>query len=310
MLTTSRNAVTNNFTTINATSSATALASNFLAKLRDSYPDAWPETCRALLIHSARWTQAMYDQFGFEAGKKSSEALKMLRIYGYGVPNLQRALSCQSNYLTFISEEVLQPYEKTGSNIKTKDIHYYEFPWPKEILENLGDAATTLRITLSYFIEPNPGDKGYSTKYSYQSTALRFVLINPGEDFDNFKLRTNKINQDTLKTELGMDPKESLDSATMEKEKGSERWALGADNVFKGSIHSNYWTGTAAEIASCNKLAIYPQASGWWKQLKRQAKYNSTIRYSLIVSIETPENTQDIYTPIATRITLENLVKM
>ncbi|WP_149207738.1 hypothetical protein [Flavobacterium johnsoniae] len=107
-----------------------------------------------------------------------------------------------------------------------------------------------------------------------------------------------------------MDPKESLDSATMEKEKGSERWALGAENVFKGSIHSNYWTGTAAEIASCNKLAIYPQASGWWKQLKRQAKYNSTIRYSLIVSIETPENTQDIYTPIATRVELENLVKV
>ncbi|MFB9080587.1 S8 family peptidase [Flavobacterium procerum] len=310
LLTTSRVAATNNFTTINATSAATALASNFLAKLRDYYPDAWPETCRALMIHSARWTQGMYDQFGFEASKKSSEALKMLRIFGYGVPNLERAVSCKSNYLTFISEEVLQPYEKIGSDIKTKDIHYYEFPWPKEILENLGDASTTLRITLSYFIEPNPGDKGYSTKYSYQSTALRFVLINPGEDFDNFKLRTNKINQDALKTELGMDMKESLDSGTMEKEKGSDRWSLGADNVFKGSIHSNYWTGTAVEIASCNKLAIYPQASGWWKQLKRQGKHNSTIRYSLIVSIETPENSQDIYTPIATRLALENHVKV
>lgn len=310
LLTTSRNEVTNNFTTINATSAATALASNFLAKLRDAYPDAWPETCRALMIHSARWSQAMYDQFGFEANRKSAEALKLLRIFGYGIPNIEKAISCQSNYLTFISEEVLQPYEKVGGEIKTKDIHYYEFPWPKEILENLGDASTTLRITLSYFIEPNPGDKGYSTKYSYQSTALRFVLINPGEDFDNFQLRTNKINQDTLKEAMGMDKNESLDSATMERMTGNDRWALGADNVFKGSIHSNYWTGTAAEIASCNRLAIYPQASGWWKQLKRQGKHNSRLRYSLIVSIETPENSTDIYTPIATRVAVENLVKV
>lgn len=310
LLTTSRVAVTNNFTTINATSAATALASNFLAQLRNKYPDAWPETCRALLIHSARWTPAMYEQFGFDAGRKSSESLKLLRIFGYGVPNIERALSCQSNYLTFISEEVLQPYEKVGSDVKTKDIHYYEFPWPKEILESLGETSVTLRVTLSYFIEPNPGDKGYSTKYSYQSTALRFLLINPGEDFDNFKLRTNRINQDTLKEALGIDKKDPLDAAMMEKEKGSERWALGADNIFKGSVHSNYWEGTAADIASCNKIAIYPQASGWWKQLKRQEKYESTLRYSLIVSIETPENLQDIYTPIAIKVAQENLIKV
>lgn len=310
LLTTSRIAVTNNFTTINATSAATALASNFLAELRNSYPNAWPETCRALLIHSARWTQAMYDQFGYEINKKSSEALKLLRIFGYGMPNLERAISCQSNYLTFISEEVIQPYEKIGSEIKTKEIHYYEFPWPKEILENLGETPVTLRITLSYFIEPNPGDKGYSTKYSYQSTALRFLLINPGEDFDNFKLRTNRINQDALKEVLGIDKKEPLDSATMEKEKGSDRWALGADNIFKGSVHSNYWEGTAAEIASCNILAVYPQSSGWWKQLKKQRKFESILRYSLIVSIETPENLEDIYTPIAVQVAEKNLVKV
>lgn len=310
ILTTSNIPMTNNFTTIYATSAATAFAANFLAKLRDSYPGAWPETYRALMIHSARWTQAMYDQFGFDNSKKSSESLKLLRIYGYGIPNLQRAIESQSNYLTFISEQVIQPYEKKGGDIKTKDIHYYEFPWPKEILEDMGEAETTLKITLSYFIEPNPGDRGYSNKYSYQSTALRFVLINPGEDFDNFKLRTNKINQDALKSILGIDKKEKLDPASMGTEKGSDRWALGADNVFKGSIHSNYWHGTAAEIAFCNRLAIYPQASGWWKQLKKHGRHNQKLRYSLIVSIETPKNSQDIYTPIATMVDLENLVRI
>lgn len=309
ILTTSHNVVTNNFSTINATSAATAFAANFLAKLRDTYQDAWPETCRALMIHSAKWTKAMMDQFGFDINRKSSEALKLLRIFGYGVPNLERAISSKSNYLTFISEQNLQPYENKGG-IRTKDIHYYEFPWPKEILENLGDTQTTLRITLSYFIEPNPGDKGYATNYSYQSAALRFVLINPGEDFDNFRLRTNRVNQDDLREVLGLNKNEKLDNSLMGTEKGSDRWALGAENTFKGSIHSNFWTGTAAEIASCNILAVYPQASGWWKQLKGKKKYDQNLRYSLVVSLETPENSQDIYTPIANKVAVEGLVKI
>jgi hypothetical protein len=307
ILTTSNISITNNFSTINATSAATATASHFLAKLRDIYPEAWPETLRGLMIHSASWTEEMFNQFGYDIAKKSSEALKLLRIYGYGVPNLEKAIQCKSNYLTFVSEQSIQPYVLDGGSIKTKDIHYYEFPWPKEVLQNLGAANTTLRVTLSYFIEPNPGDKGYSTKYSYQSTALKFLLINPGEDFDNFKLRTNRINQDDLKQLLGV-PK--LDSTDIERETGNDRWSLGADNVFKGSIHSNYWKGTAAEIASCNILAIYPVASGWWKQLKKQNKANSKLKYSLTVSIETPENTTDIYTTIANKLIVENLIKV
>ena len=44
------------------------------------------------------------------------------------------------------------------------------------------------------------------------------------------------------------------------------------------------------------------------KQLKKQNKYDSQLRYSLVVSIETPENTADIYTPIATHVAIENLI--
>lgn len=304
VLTTSSSSISHYFTTINATSAATAFAAYFLAKLRDTYPNAWEETLRALMVHSASWSEEMITQFEIDTNKVG-DVLKLLKIVGYGIPNLQKAIECKSNYLTFISEQIIKPYKLEDGKIKTNEIHYYEFPWPKEILENLGDANVTLRVTLSYFIEPNPGERGYTTKYAYQSTALKFALINSGEDFDNFKIRTNKINQDTLKQSLGV---EKLDSGEYDKTTGTSRWALGADTVFKGSIHSNYWNGSAAEIASCNKLAIFPLASGWWKELKKQNKYDSELRYSLIVSIETPENTTDIYTPIATHVAVENLI--
>jgi len=299
VLTVSRSSVRNYFTTMNATSSATAFAANFLAKIRDVYPEAWEETLRALMIHSSSWTQEMITQFNIDVNRVG-DVLRLLKIVGYGVPNFAKAIECKSNYLTFISEQTIQPYKLDGT-VKTNQIHYYEFPWPREILEELGTADVTLRVTLSYFIEPNPGDRGYTTKYAYQSTALKFSLINPGEDFGNFKLRTNKIEQDDLKDLLGL---EKLDSGEYDKTTGTNRWALGADTVFKGSIHSNYWKGSAAEIAACNKLAVFPLASGWWKELKKHEKYDSSLRYSLIVSIETPENTADIYTEIANQITV------
>ena len=304
VLTTSRSSISHYFTTINATSAATAFAAYFLAKLRDTYPNAWEETLRALMIHSASWSNEMIAQFQIDTNKVG-DVLKLLKIVGYGIPNLQKAIECKSNYLTFISEQIIKPYKLEDGKIKTNEIHYYDFPWPKEILENLGDVTVTLRVTLSYFIEPNPGERGYTTKYAYQSTALKFALINSGEDFDNFKIRTNKINQDTLKESLGI---EKLNSGEYDKTTGTSRWALGADTVFKGSIHSNYWNGSAVEIASCNKLAIFPLASGWWKELKKQNKFDSQLRYSLIVSIETPENTTDIYTPIANQVAVENLI--
>lgn len=303
ILTASTNAATNTFARFNATSAATAFASNFLAKLRNTYPNAWPETLRALLIHSASWTPEMISQFKIDTSK-IGDIQKLLRIVGYGIPNLEKALECKSNYLTFISEEIIQPYKLDGE-AKTNKIHYYEFPWPKEILENLGATDVTLRITLSYYIEPNPGDKGYSTKYSYQSSALKFLLKNPGETPENFQIRTNRINIENLKKDLGVD---KLEEGDYIKATGNSRWFFGADTVFKGSIHSNYWKGSAADIASCNELAIFPLASGWWKQLKKQNKVNSQLRYSLIVSIETPENTADIYSPVVNQIAAQNKI--
>ena len=304
ILTTSTNSSINAFTRFNATSAATAFASNFLAKLRDVYPNAWSETLRALMIHSASWNPEMVKQFGTNLKKVGSKQ-KLLKVVGYGIPNLEKAVECKSNYLTFISEEVIKPYKIDGT-LKTNEIHYYEFPWPAEILASLGSADVTLRVTLSYYIEPNPGDKGYSTKYSYQSTALKFSLINQTEDFENFKIRTNKINIDNLKDVLSVDKLSDGDYDKISE----KRWFFGNETVFKGSIHSNFWKGSAADIAVCNKLAVYPVASGWWKQLKKQKKYDSQLRYSLIVSIETPANTSDIYTEIANQVLLKNTVKV
>src|SRR6516162_7536419 len=71
-----------------------------------------------------------------------------LRCYGFGVPNLEQALWSVSSAATLIIEESLQPYEGSGSDIRTKDMHRHELPWPKQILEALGDVQVRMRVTL------------------------------------------------------------------------------------------------------------------------------------------------------------------
>jgi hypothetical protein len=261
----------------NMTSAATAQAANFAAQIQVQYPDYWPETIRALMIHSAEWPEALKSQFAKNDTK--TEINNVLRACGYGVPNLEKAIYCASNSLTLIAEAEIQPFE--GS--KTKDMHLYELPWPKEILEGLGESDVEMRITLSYFVEPGPGEIGWKDRYRYASHALRFNLNSPGEANNVFIDRISKKNRDVNYISSTSSP--------------SDHWVIGSKNRDKGSIHSDIWRGSAADLADSNLIAISP-VIGWWRERKHLGKSNKIGRYSLIVSINTPEQNVDIYTPV------------
>lgn len=274
------------FDTINATSAATALASNFAGKLQDRYPNLWAESIRGLIVHSAKWTTCMEQQFPV-TNRKDMEY--RLRCCGYGVPSEDRALYSYGNGLTFIAQEIIQPFikERGSDSVKINEMHFFEFPWPKEVLEQLAEVEVSMKITLSYFIEPAPGEIGWKDKYRYASCGLRFDVNNENEDERAFKLR---INNDI--------------EAEENEERGRNdytRWTIGADNRNKGSIHSDEIRLSAAQLASCNMIAVYP-IGGWWKTRTNMRRYNSRLRYSLIVSLDTPLQDIDMYNVVQTKI--------
>jgi len=273
------------FDNINQTSAATSLAAHFAAQVQILYPDYWPETIRALMVHSAEWPEALKRQFTRDDSK--SELKKLLRICGYGVPNIERALYSASNSLTLIAQVEIQPFELQGNEAKTKDMHFYKLPWPTEVLLDMKDAPVQMRITLSYFVEPGPGEIGWKDRYRYASFALRFDINSPGESAEEFKKRINKAARDE---DEGL-PKTS--SASSHRLIGQAR--------DKGSIHSDIWKGTAAELASSNFIAVSPRI-GWWRERKHLGKCDSQARYTLIVSITTPVQEVDIYTPVAQQV--------
>lgn len=277
------------FDTINATSVAAAQAAWFAAKIAYEYPNAWPETVRALIVHSAFWNEAMKQQQDVKLGKRS-DYRKLLRVYGFGIPELERALYSQESALTFIAQETIQPFKyKDGSKseAETNEIHFFNLPWPKEILLEMGNIPVRLRITLSYFIEPGAGEIGWKDKYRYQSYGLRFDINNVGEEEDEFRKRVNVE---------ARDENEEINGSS-----GSNRWVIGANNRSNGSIHSDYWEGTAADLATSNLIAVFP-IIGWWRERKHLGKVENSTRYSLIISLETPEQDVELYTTVKNMI--------
>ncbi len=269
------------------TSAAAGLAAKMAAEIITKYPNLWPETVRGLMIHSADWTNEM---LGNKQLKKFNDTDKrnLLRTYGYGAPNLNKALNSANNSLTLIAEREIKPYKKEGSVGQYNDYHLFQLPWPKDVLRNLQEADATLTITLSYYIEPNPGAKRYASDFQYHSHSLDFAVIKAGEKQEVFERRISGA------TEL---PVEEIN-------RKGEKWLLGQASS-KGSIRKDLITISAIEMSERNIIAVYPK-NGWYKTRKKLNRFDSVVRYSLIVNLHTVE--ADIYTPVLNMIPVENLV--
>lgn len=274
------------FSTFHATSAATALASRFAAIIYGQYPNFWPETVRALMVHSAEWTDAMKEQFA-QGTTERKRAQHRVRCVGFGVPNLERALWSASNSLALIIEDRLQPFEKCKSSTATRDMHLHNLPWPKESLQELGEIDVEMTVTLSYFIEPNPSSRIINGKYSYQSHGLRFDVKRPLESSKEFRKRINRQARDEEEytTKTPADP----------------GWLLGAQFRHKGSIHKDIWSGKAADLAARGQIVVYP-AMGWWRTRTALERYNKKARYALVVSITVPNVDMDIYSEVSNQI--------
>ena len=278
------------FTTTNATSAATALASRFAARVMASYPRLWPETIRALIVHSAEWTSTMKRQFLPAAGNPSKgKYLNLLRRCGFGVPDIDRALWSVSNSLTMVVEESLQPFKRETRRQPTlRDMHLHSLPWPRDVLEGLGATQVEMRVTLSYFIEPNPSRRGHRSRYRYESHGLRFDVKRPFESTDQFRKRINLAARDE-------------EEGTRRSSDSDPSWLIGTQGRHRGSLHGDIWHGTAADLASRETIAVYPTA-GWWKTRPAMERYDQEARYALVVSIKAPEVDVDLYTEVANLI--------
>jgi hypothetical protein len=268
-----------------ATSAATAQAARLAARLFARFPDLWPEAIRALIIHSAEWTQPMRDALDAAPNKRAARLL--LRRFGYGVPSFERAATSASNHLALIAQNTITPFKSQGGR-KFTDCHFYRLPWPREVMEELGERDVRLKITLSYFIEPNPGKAAAVDPQFYQSFGLRFDLRRRLESTRDFLERVNPLERD--------DPQERVRHVA-----DDDRWAFGQNSVAAGSVHCDEWTGPAVQLNSRDIICVKP-VIGWWRSRGSLEECNRQTRYELVATLSADDIEVDLHTPISTLV--------
>lgn len=270
------------------TSAATALAAKMSAQIHAGLPDVWPETVRALLVNSARWNPAMLKDV--RLGNKG-DVMRLVRTYGYGEPNLERATTGGASRATFYYEEVIQPFCKEDGKVKTNEMIYFPMPVPRGVLEEHGGTRVKLYVTLSYFIEPNPGRRGLAkSKFRYANCGLRFDLKTATESIDTF---VGNRSGDVFE-KLEMDKKGDRGNT-------SSGWTIGTNNQGRGSLHHDIWDGVASDLASRDAIIVYPQ-NGWWRLRSKLERWNSQQRFSLVVTLEVEGEQIDIYNAVENEV--------
>lgn len=209
---------------------------------------------------------------------------RLVRCCGFGVPDLERALWSAANSLTLVAQDSIEPFRKEpGKEPGLRELKLHALPWPRAELLALGEVEVEMRVTLSYFIEPNPSSRGVRSRYCYESHGLRFDMRRRNESASTFHARINAAATDS-------------DSGTSMRER-DQGWLLGMDQRHRGYLHSDVWRGSAADLATRDVVAVYP-VSGWWKTRVRHERYDRPARYALLVSIRAPDVDVDLYSAV------------
>ena len=80
-------------------------------------------------------------------------------------------------------------------------------------------------------------------------------------------------------------------------------WAIGEFGKTKGSIPSDFWRGTARQLAESGAIAVFP-VTGWWRERLNQGCISKVARYSLIVTIQTRRTDLEVYSWVSSEISV------
>jgi hypothetical protein len=199
-----------------------------------------------------------------------SDKVDLLRAVGYGVPSPDVAGYSTLQRPTLILESTIN---LKPDNDNRRRVQLVDLPLPRDVLARFGDQTVEVSVTLSYFTEPNE-----NLVRTYSGFGLRWRLQAPLQSDANFFRSFNR-----LASERDPSKGETL------------RWKITEQTRQRGTVQSDRCTMTAAELANCGRVAVFPTL-GWWEKFPE--RIGRDIRYALIVTIDAGDADVDLYNPI------------
>ena len=244
------------------TSFSAPKVSYIISKLQSVHPNEKAQMYRALLIQSARLPSHCF----------LNPTLTDLKYYGYGIPNLDRALNNTKNRITFIQ------YGRVGP--QKGDI--YRIMIPQELRGEQAGFKLLVEVTLTFTAKVRLTRKG---SHNYLSNWLEWKSSKYNERFGSFRNRTIEYLEANTDEVEGDDNSGSIKWVLRENPKYNPIFPINRNN----STAQKSWTIISPyQFAEEFSLAVIGHV-GWDKDL------SNDIKYALCVSFETIEGEKEIY---------------
>ena len=226
---------------------------------------------------------------------EDNATLATLDCFGWGIPDEERVFWSADNALTLIVEDELRPYKReVGAGVTLKEMKSFRLPWPDRALAAIGSQEVEIRCTLSYFVQPDLHSAGLERWQLYPSHRLQFDFQHFGESEARAERRVNKA-------VTTFDPAGEDDGWML---KGGTRGRRA-----RGTLHQDIWHGPAYRLVERRMINVTP-IRGWWANSSLIEPADVPVRFSLIVSIRTPQTDNDLVTEVRSLIPANLLVDL
>ena len=155
------------------TSFSAPKVTHILSRIQAAFPEESTLLYKALVIQSARLPGLLY----------ASPSLEALRMFGYGIPNLQRTLENSERRVTLVE----------SAEVSVGNANLYTINIPEALRRQGEDFDILIEVTLAFTANPR---RTRRKTQSYLSAWLSWDASKQDESFDSFKIRVLKNMED------------------------------------------------------------------------------------------------------------------
>src|SRR5215472_720822 len=232
---------------VTGTSFAAARTSNLAGLIQRAIPNASPDLVRALIINSADWP-----------GRLNSID-DTVRLWGYGVPQLERALDAQGPRSLIIIED----------EIEIGHAQFFKIPFPHDLFEDNPEIMVRVSVTLSYRAPVR------KTNRKYRGTVLEWRFSKRDESLAQFAGRCETIPAaEVLEEEIEEEP---------ELAPGDWNWTIRTRRRTRGTAQKDWFEAAADQFPDELYFALIGRR-GWLSRAQQQAGFRQ--RYAVAISLE------------------------
>jgi hypothetical protein len=251
------------FTFTDGTSIATPKVAYLVARILGAMPEASANLVRALLVNSAN----------FPEGAQGYPKEQAMKLCGFGVPSLDRALFCADQRVTLYF----------AGEVAIDAVLLFEIPVPSELVDSKGKKRIT--VTVAY-------DPPVSALEQVQPAGINLT----------WKVAKANISDSAIEAELVASAEEDLAGAGEEestpkkaKKKVFEAGTLPRRVQQRGTVQKNIFEWTRKVPGDTWRLALTAKAT-------RPVHANDRQRYAIAVTIEHSTESVAIYQSVRSRV--------